>query len=96
MIAVVGEAEVGNAVGRRIRELAPRRRRWDSCHRRYCLLHKSITHCVCVRVSFRVLEEREREGGFENIRVTIKTVRWDFDLYDFGSQSVRLRKRYIF
>ncbi|KAF3950636.1 hypothetical protein CMV_023636 [Castanea mollissima] len=38
MIAVVGEPKVGNAVGRRIRELAPRCRRWDSCHRRYCLL----------------------------------------------------------
>lgn len=65
-----------------------------------CFTSLSLTVCVCVCVceseSFRVLEEREREGDFENVRVTIKTVLWDFDLYDFGSQSVRLRKRYIF
>ena len=64
MIAVVGETEVGNAVGRWIRELAPRRRRWDGCHRRYCLLHKSITHsvCLCVCVRVRVLGFWKREG----------------------------------
>ena len=60
---MVGEANVGDAVGGRVRELAARGRRWDGRHP--AIGWRDLRACVIVRVRVRVRVLGKRESGRE-------------------------------